>query len=212
MFQLKSSNKSKIFSALPWIISLCIIVWYVDSIQNSVSSPTVPPSNSYDEWTVENNTSPFVVWGASLKNNFRDQDCKGWICNGKNLQEYDPEIWNLIGDGGFGKSVFTFQQPMDTFVIASKDSIGFDALSGITIDGEKVSFGYLPDGTLAIPYLDGDNMPLVFKIWANNSEDKTFSELSSNANGNSFSKIYELTSLSIVAQPAGKINSNQKCP
>lgn len=242
MFQLKSSNKSKIFSALPWVISLCLIAWYVNSILNSVSSPTVPSSTSYNEWAVENTTSPFVVWGANLKDIVIDEDCKGWICNGKSLHNYDPEIWKLIGEGGFGKSVFTFQQPMDTFIIASKDSIGFDALSGITIDGEKVSFGYLPDGTFAIPYIDGDNMPLVFKIWSNNSENKTFSEpcgiidpnpdgdtnfsltlgagiimwnfseLSSSANEISFDKIYSLTSLSIVAQPASKINSSQKCP
>ena len=248
MFQLKPLSRekiaslvSKVFYILHGIILLYTIIWFVNSILNSLLSPSVPLSTSYDEWAVENDTSPYVVWGASIKS-IINEDCQGWTCNGKDLRKRDPEIWQLIGKGEYGKTVFTFDQPMDTFVIASKEIIGFDVLSGTTVDGKKVTFGYLTDGTLTTPYLDGDNMPLVVRIMSAKAQNTPFTEpcgmidpnfdgdnnfsitigkgtitwnfsnVPWDAKGHPFDKVYSLTSLSIISQPASKITSSQKCP
>ena len=122
------------------------------------SPPHVTNGTIYYQWGMENIVSPYLVWGAQLRNTMNG-NCQGFICGGKDLREYDANIWHFLGKGEYGKKVFTFDKPLDTFVIVWDDKMGFDAISGTTIDDKTVSYGYLVNGKLTASYLDGSNFP-----------------------------------------------------
>jgi hypothetical protein len=104
----------------------------------------------------ENTDSPYLVWGAQLRD-IMNGTCQGFICGGKDLSEFDHTIWIFLGEGDYGQATFTFDQPLDTFALFFNKPMGFDALSGTTIDGKTVAYGYLVDGTVSASYLDGGN-------------------------------------------------------
>lgn len=134
-------------------------------IKTSTHQPTgtpEPPEISSDmiffrwgenyDW--KETTSPYLLWGASLRD-VMNGNCQGFICDGKDLREYDPNVWFFLGSGEYGKRTFTFEKPLDTFVLVWNNKIGFDALSGTTADGRIVAYGYLANGEITASYMDG---------------------------------------------------------
>jgi len=132
----------------------------------------IPEGTIYYQWGSNydwgNTTSPYLVWGAQLRDEMNG-NCWGFICGGKDFTEYDSDVWQFLGKGEYGKSVFTFDKPLDTFVIVWNSRMGFDALSGTTIDGETVTYGYLVNGQITASYMDGSNFPMETIIAAENS-------------------------------------------
>jgi hypothetical protein len=167
--------------------------------------------------------------------------CQGFICDGKDLREHDPAVWHFLGKGEYGQMTFTFDQSLDTFVITYRDIMGFDALSGTTIDGKTVAYGYLTNGDITASYLDGSNIPVKTIIDTENRNvpvSPPCGIIDPNINGDSnfnmtngpggivfnfldrgfynspfaTRKGYELTNLTIVSAPASAISSDMICP
>jgi hypothetical protein len=201
---------------------------------------TVSPGAIYYEWGRGQFSAPYLVWGAHLRDTMNGS-CQGFICDGKDLREYDPAVWHFLVKGEYGKMTFTFDKPYDTFVITYKDIMGFDALSGTTSDGKIVTYGYLVDGTISASYMDTwnfsmktigdaeDNQRAVTKpcgmIDPNINGDSSFN-MTLDPGGIVFNfldrgfynspyatrKGYELTNLTIISAPASAIFSNMICP
>jgi hypothetical protein len=194
----------------------------------------------YYNWGHYQSTAPYLVWGASIRDAMSG-NCQGFICEGKDLREYDPSVWQFLGQGEYGQKTFTFDQPFDTFVITFDNVIGFDALSGTTIDGETVHYGYLANGDVTASYMDGSNFPILTIIDAENkhvpvqqacgiidptSEGDNNFNLSNGSGGIVFNfldrgfynspyatrKGYELISLTVVSAKANTIPEDKICP
>ncbi|MCJ7585286.1 MAG: hypothetical protein MUO30_11035 [Anaerolineales bacterium] len=201
---------------------------------------TVSPGEIYYLWGLSQSSAPYLVWGAQLRDTMNGS-CQGFICDGKDLREYDPAVWHFLGKGEYGQMTFTFDQPLDTFVITYRGIMGFDALSGTTPDGKAVDYGFLADGRLTTSYMDTSN----FRMETIGHAEDTFSAVTvpcgmidPNPNGdNSFNmtngpggiifnfldrawgqdtystrKGYELNSLTIVSASDSTISSNMMCP
>ena len=110
---------------------------------------------AYYDWS--KTTDPYLVWGANLRD-IMDGDCQGFICEGKDLREFDNVKWKFLGSGKFGKSTFTFDEPLDTFVMTWNNPLGIDSFSGVTKDGRMVAYGYLANGEVTASYADGGGM------------------------------------------------------
>jgi hypothetical protein len=167
--------------------------------------------------------------------------CWGFICDGKDLTMYDPAVWQFLGKGEYGQKTFTFDKPLDTFVITYEGIMGFDALSGTTPDGKTVAYGFLADGRVTTSYMDTgyfrmetighaeDTFTTVFvpcgMIDPNPNGDNSFN-MTTGPGGIVFNfldrawgqdpyltrKGYALNSLTIVSAPASAISSNMICP
>jgi hypothetical protein len=206
--------------------------------------PDIPIGTMFWQWgwtfPWERTTSPYLVWGAQLRDKMNSR-CEGFICDGVDLRLYDPQVWHFLGRGEYGKTVFTFEKPLDTFVIVYKDRIGFDALSGMTVDGKTVAYGYLTNGKISASYLDGGNISFDTVIEAENKHkpvskpcgiidpnpdgDKNFS-LTGGEGGilwnfldnpwgptlYSTRKGYSLVGLTIISESFEKITQDQICP
>lgn len=203
-------------------------------------TPTISPGEIYFLWGFNQSSAPYLVWGADLRDTMKGS-CQGFICDGKDLRLYDSSIWKFLGYGDYGKKTFIFEEPFDTFVIHYDHAIGFDALSGITLDGKIVNYGYLTDGTLTASYMDTSNFQFTTIGEAENNGipveppcgiidpsvdgDRSYS-LSNGPGGLVFNfldrgfynnpfetrKGYELMSLTIISAPTSEIADNQICP
>ena len=191
-------------------------------------------------WGFNQSSAPYLVWGAHLRE-IMQGSCKGFICDGKDLRSYDPTIWKFLGFGDYGKKTFTFEEPLDTFVIHYDNQIGFDALLGVTLDNKSVNYGYLTDGIITASYLDDSNLQFETVISAENkgipveppcgiidpsSEGDNSYSLSNGPGGivfnfldrgfynNAFAtrKGYELISLTIISAAANEIGDEERCP
>jgi len=200
----------------------------------------VSTGEMYFLWGFTQAPDPYLVWGASLRE-IMNGACEGFICEGKDLRLFDATTWQFLGRGEFGIKTFEFKQPLDTFVIVYKDRMGFDALSGKTIDGIIVSYGYLVSGDITASYLDGSNINCKTIIDAENGRvpvvppcgiidptvdgDKSYN-LTNGPGGIVFNfldrgfydqpyatrKGYSLTNLTIVSAPISDISADMICP
>ena len=206
---------------------------------NTPSPPLISDETIYYLWG-SGTTDPYLVWGAQLRDKMHGE-CQGFICDGEDLRLYGSEVWKYLGRGEFGKKVFSFSEPLDTFVITFSGRMGFDALSGMTTDGETVSYGFLADGRVTTSYMDTSNFSMntignaedtftaVFEpcgmIDPNPDGDNSYN-MSKGSGGIVFNfldrawgnspyktrKGYSLNSLTIVSAPASSITSDMICP
>jgi hypothetical protein len=213
----------------------------ISTPNNTITSQpiVITPGEIYYLWGFNQSNSPYLVWGAELRNTMNG-NCQGFICAGKDLREYDQSVWQFLGAGDYGEKIFEFNKPFDTFVITYYGEIGFDAFSGTTVDGKTVDYGFLSDGKVTTSYLDGSNFswetignsenshvapPICGIIDPNPNGDKSYS-LSKGPGGIVFNfldqpwgsktfstrKGYSLTSIRIISQPPSLIQKNEICP
>ncbi len=205
---------------------------------NTPAPPRVSDGEIFYQWARDNNTSPYLVWGAQLRE-IMNNNCQGFICEGKDLRVYDSEVWQFLGRGEYGKMVFAFDKPLDTFVLTFMGNIGIDAISGITIDGNTVTYGYLVNGEKTASYMDSSGFPMDTIITAENKQIPVAEPcgiIDPNPDGdNNFNvslwrgaivwnfldlpfnsawtrKGYSLIELIVVAQSSSNITSDQICP
>jgi hypothetical protein len=144
---------------------------------NTPAPPSVTNGVIYYQWNMGNNSSPYLVWGAQLRDTMNGS-CKGFKCGGKDLREYNGTIWKFLGRGEYGSKTFSFDlnnngqidqdELFDTFNVRFGQAMGFDAISGTTPDGKTVAYGFLANGKITAPYGDGSNFPLLTLIEAEN--------------------------------------------
>lgn len=157
---------------------------YYSILINSPDGKPIPPHTPYVnngtiyyKWGMGNSNSPYVVWGAQLRDTMNG-NCQGFRCAGKDLRNYDSEVWQFLGAGEYGTKTFSFDinnneqidpnELFDTFNIRYGDAMGFDAISGTTPDGKTVAYGFLANGKITAPYGDGSSFPLLTLIEAEN--------------------------------------------
>ena len=135
------------------------------TIEPSPEPITVDPGEIYYRWGFGQFSEPYLVWGAQLRDTMHG-GCQGFICDGIDLRLYDPNVWKFLGPGEYGTHTFDFDvdnngtvdpyERLDTFnTVYGEELMGFDALSGITPDGETVTYGYLADGRITTSFMDG---------------------------------------------------------
>ena len=207
---------------------------------NTPAPPNVEKGTIYYLWGSGYNSSPYLVWGAQFRDTMNG-NCQGFICGGNDLREYDANVWQFLGRGEYRRMVFTFDKPLDTFVITYKSKMGFDAISGTTVDGKTVAYGYLVNGKITASYMDGSNFSIMTIINAENNfvpvtepcgiidpnpDGDNHFNLSKGKGGIVWNfldrgfynsayatrKGYSLTSLTIISQPVSRISSDQICP
>ena len=184
-------NRVFIVALILFVISACSINATTTPTNTPEPTVTIMPSSTYKptpsipyvdfgtiyfQWGLEHNY-PYLVWGAQLRDTMKGS-CEGFICDGIDLRLYDPDIWQFLGRGEFGKKTFSFDvnnngridqvEQFDTFVITWNDRMGFDALSGTTPDGKTATYGYLTNGKLTTSYMDSSNFPMSTIIDAEN--------------------------------------------